>query len=59
MAHMLESTLYLVEHTDDPHKGHAALEHVKRALHTSTASCRAATTTRFKQTDRRAGHEEC
>lgn len=32
IAHILQSTLYIVEHTDYPHKGSPALEHVKRSL---------------------------
>jgi hypothetical protein len=32
IRHVLQSTLYLIEHTDYPHKGHAAIEHVKSSL---------------------------
>jgi hypothetical protein len=32
IAHILKSTLYIVEHTDYPHKGHPALDHVKKSL---------------------------
>ena len=32
LAQLLNSTLYLIEHTEYPHKGHPALEHVKSAL---------------------------
>lgn len=38
MAHILESTLYLIEHADLPHKGHPALEQVKRSLREALAS---------------------
>jgi len=32
IAHVLQSTLYLVEHTEYPHKGHPAIEHVESSL---------------------------
>ncbi len=32
IAHILQSTLHLIENTEYPHKGSPALEHVKKAL---------------------------
>jgi hypothetical protein len=32
IAQLLQGTLYLIDHTDYPHKGHPAIEHVRTAL---------------------------
>lgn len=32
IGQLLEGTLSLIEHTDYPHKGHPAIEHVKNAF---------------------------
>ena len=40
IAHVLQGTLSLIEHTDYPHKGHPALEHVKSALRNALAAIR-------------------
>jgi len=38
IAPILKSTLHLIEHTDYPHKGHAAIELVKKALQDAIAA---------------------
>jgi hypothetical protein len=38
IVHILESTLYLTEHTDYPHKGHPAIAHVQSALRNAIAA---------------------
>jgi len=32
IAQLLQGTLHLIDHTDYPHKGHPAIEHVRTAL---------------------------
>jgi len=38
IAHVLQGTLSLIENTDYPHKGHAAIEHVKSSLRNALAA---------------------
>jgi hypothetical protein len=38
IAQVLQGTLSLIEHTDYPHKGHPAIEHVKSSLRNALAA---------------------
>ena len=40
IAPVLQGTLSLIEHTDYPHKGHPAIEHVKSSLRDALAAIR-------------------